>query len=108
MSAGRRGMPSRYDDYRSLKFATPAERVLEIVMDRPGRLNAADQAMHRELAEVWRDVDADPDVAAVIVRGAGRGFSAGGDFELIEALADDFEARARVWKEARDLVYNVI
>ena len=101
-------MASRYEHYRGLKFSTPAPRVLEIVMDRPGRLNAADQVMHRELAEVWRDVDADPDVAAVIVRGAGRGFSAGGDFELIQAIADDYDTRVGVWKEARDLVYNVI
>src|SRR6185312_1366813 len=35
-------------------------------------------------------------------------FSAGGDFALVEGIADDFETRARVWKEARDIVYNVI
>jgi enoyl-CoA hydratase len=101
-------MASRYEHYRGLTFSTPAPTILEIVMDRPGRLNAADRVMHRELAEVWRDVDADPDVAAVMVRGAGKGFSAGGDFELIEAIADDYDTRVRVWKEARDLVYNVI
>src|SRR5689334_22909790 len=67
----------RYAAYASLKFARPAERILEITMDRDGRLNAADAVMHRDLAEVWRTVDADPDVAAVILRGAGKGFSAG-------------------------------
>jgi enoyl-CoA hydratase len=77
-------------------------------MDRPGRLNAAEHVMHRELSEIWRDIDADPDVSAVIVRGAGRGFSAGGDFDLIVDMADDFDTRVRVWKEARDLVYNVL
>ena len=30
-------------------------------MSNPGKLNAADTVMHRELAEIWRDVDADPD-----------------------------------------------
>ena len=74
----------------------------------PGRLNAADAAMHRELCRIWRDIDDDPTVSAVILTGAGRAFSAGGDFDLVEAIIGDFATRARVWKEARDLVYNVI
>ena len=47
-------------------------------------------------------------MSVVVLRGAGRGFSAGGDFDLVQEMADDFQVRARVWKEARDLVYNVI
>jgi enoyl-CoA hydratase/carnithine racemase len=101
-------MPGSYEAYRSLSISTPAPRVLEIVMDRADRLNAADSVMHAEMAAIWRDVDRDPDVSAVIVRGSGRGFSAGGDFELIEEMTRDQQARVRVWYEARDLVYNVI
>src|ERR687888_407626 len=101
-------MTSRYDHYANLTISSPSLGVLEVVMDRPGRLNAAEHVMHRELSEIWRDIDADPDVSAVIVRGAGAGFSAGGDFDLILDMADDFETRVRVWKEARDLVYNVL
>jgi enoyl-CoA hydratase len=99
---------SRYARYTTLTFDQPVARVLRITMDRPDRLNAADAAMHGQLAAVWREVDADPAVAAVILRGAGRGFSAGGDLELVREMADDFAVRARVWREARDLVYNVI
>ena len=36
--------------------------------------------MHGELADIWRDVDRDPTVNAAIVTGAGKVFSAGGDF----------------------------
>jgi enoyl-CoA hydratase len=36
------------------------------------------------------------------------GFSGGGDLNLVQDMAEDFEVRTRVWKEARDLVYNVI
>ena len=43
-----------------------------------------------------------------LIRGEGKGFSAGGDLGLVEDMANDFNVRARVWKEARDLVYNVI
>ena len=44
----------------------------------------------------------------VIVTGAGSAFSAGGDFSLVEENAATFENRARVFHEARDLVYNII
>jgi enoyl-CoA hydratase len=77
-------------------------------MNRPERLNAADEVMHRELAQIWRDVDADDTVSVAVLRGEGRGFSAGGDLDMVEAIIDDWETRVRVWKEARDLVYNLI
>lgn len=101
-------MSSRYDAYRSLRFDWPAERVLRVTMLNPGRLNAADAAMHGELARIWRDIDADPDVSAVILRGADGAFSAGGDLDLVAEMTRDFDTLTRVWKEARDLVYNVI
>lgn len=98
---------ARYDGYQRLRFDRPRPRVLRVTMDH-GKMNTADSVMHRELVEVWRDVDADPDVNAVVLTGAGRFFSAGGDFSLVQAQIDGFEARARGWKEARDLVYNCI
>src|SRR6516165_4196836 len=101
-------MTDRYARYQRLSIARPAERVLEIVMNRPEKYNAADQVMHRELAEIWRDIDGDPEVSVALLRGAGQAFSAGGDLAMVEAMTADFELRARVWKEARDLVYNII
>jgi enoyl-CoA hydratase len=98
----------RYARYERLQFDRPHPRVLRVTMSNPGRLNSADSRMHAELAEVWRDIDADPDVNAAILTGAGEAFSAGGDFGMIDAIINDFEARARTWREARDLVYNVI
>lgn len=101
-------MSDRYSSYSSLKFDRPEDRLLRITMDSPKRLNAANAAMHEELARVWRDIDADPDIGAVIIRGAGDAFSAGGDLELVETMTTDFHALTRVWKESRDYVYNVI
>jgi enoyl-CoA hydratase len=98
----------RYEQFSALRFEWPAPGVLRIVMSSPGRLNAADAAMHRDLAEVWRAVDADPEVRAVIVRGDGEVFSAGGDLDLVAEMTEDFATRIRVLREARDLVYNVV
>lgn len=101
-------MSDRYAGYSGLKFDWPADRILRVTMDSPGRLNAADARMHGELTRIWRDVDDDPGVSCVILRGAGEAFSAGGDLDLVRDMTQDFTTLTRVWKEARDLVYNVI
>lgn len=98
----------RYQNYQSIAFDRPAEHVLRLTLNKPERLNALDSRGHAELADVWREIDTDPEVSAVILRGAGRAFSAGGDFTMIQEMNDDFKVRARVWREARDLVYNII
>ncbi len=64
--------------------------------------------MHRDLADVWLTIDRDPEVRVAILQGAGKGFSAGGSFELLDAIMKDYGVRTRVMREARDLVYNVI
>jgi enoyl-CoA hydratase len=101
-------MSDRYSRYRNVLLDRPHSKVLRITMNRPDRLNAIDQPAHAELAEIWRDIDSDPGTSAVIVTGAGRAFSAGGDLDMANDLADDFEKRVQGWKEARDLVYNMI
>ncbi|MCX7890974.1 MAG: enoyl-CoA hydratase/isomerase family protein [Burkholderiales bacterium] len=101
-------MTDLFSKYTSLHCKRHPEGILEIVMGAPGKLSTADANMHRELAEVWRDVDADPDVRVAVIRGEGKGFSAGGDLGMVAEMTQDFAVRARVWREARDLVYNVI
>ena len=100
-------MSDTYAPFPHLQFDTPADGVLRITLSGPG-LNAVDDATHRELADVWVAVDRDPDTKVVVLQGAGRAFSAGGSFELIETLLHDEDARTRVMGEARDLVFNVI
>ena len=73
-----------------------------------GKLPTAGHAGHSELTEIWRDVGADDSVKVAVLRGEGLGFSGGGDLGLVQDMASDFAVRTRVWKEARDLVYNVI
>ena len=87
-------MTDRYARYTRLKFDRPHPKVLRVTMDN-GRMNTADAAMHAELGEIWRDIDADPSVNAAIITGAGRMFSAGGDFAMIREQISDFDVRAR-------------
>ena len=100
---------NRYDAYERLKFDWPADGVLRVTMHNPDNpLNSADIRMHEEMAAVWLDIDADPDVGAVILRGSDRAFSPGADFSMIDAIIADHGYRMRALKEARDIVYNVI
>ena len=97
-----------YAPFTELGFDRPADGVLRITLRNPGRLNAVGAEAHGQLAAVWKAVDEDGETRAVVVRGADGAFSAGGDLDLVLDIARDFETRVRVFREARDLVYNVV
>ena len=97
-----------YSRYTGLQVVKHDKGIAEVIMGRDGKLPAADHAGHGELSEIWRDIDRDSDISVVIVRGQAKGFSAGGTLELVADMVDSFEHRARVWKEAREIVYNMI
>ena len=101
-------LPRYSREFPSLQFLMPEAGILELVIANPGRLNAATEAMHRDLAQVWRAIDTDEAVRVVVVRGEGKNFSSGGDFDMIERMIEDEATLLRVWKEAGDLVYNLI
>jgi enoyl-CoA hydratase len=101
-------MSDRYAKYDKLKFDYPAERVLRITFDRPDTFNSVDAETHTQMTDMWIDIDRDPDINAVIVTGAGKAFSAGGDFGLIESMIGNSHEIMKTWKEAKNLVYNII
>jgi len=96
-----------YEAFPGLTVDRPADGVLRITMDAPG-LNAVSPVVHRELADIWLTVDRDADTRVALLCGAGKAFSAGGSFELLDTLMSDYAVRTRVMREARDLVFNVI
>ena len=56
--------------------------VAYVTLDRPEKLNAMNETMHRELGEVWDDFRDDPGLRAAILSGNGRCFSAGADLSF--------------------------
>ena len=65
-------------DFEQIRYEV-ADGVLTITLNRPDRLNAFTETMMRELIAAFDASDADDDVRAVVVTGAGRGFCAGAD-----------------------------
>jgi enoyl-CoA hydratase len=96
-----------YAPFPGLRLDRPSDGVLRITLDGPG-LNSVGPDVHRQLADIWLTVDRDPDTRVALLRGAGKAFSAGGSFELIDGVIEDYATRTVVLREARDLVRNVI
>lgn len=94
--------------YEFLDLVLHDDGVLVATFGNPEKLNAVSERGHRELVDLWPDVDADPDVRVVLLRGEGRAFSAGGDYGMIESIMSEPSTHRRVLKEARELVRNII
>ena len=100
-----------YSHYKTLSIARrgASGTVLDIQMRAAnGKLPTAGHDGHRELAGIWRDVTADDTVRCAVLRGEGMGFSGGGDLGMVQDMTADDAVRQRVWREARDLVYNIV
>ncbi len=97
-----------YGSYQSLLFERRPDGVLLITLNRPEVYNAANEAMHSELARVWTDVARDDEARVAVVTGAGRAFSAGGDLAMVERMAGDHDRVTAMLAEMSDLVYNMI
>jgi enoyl-CoA hydratase len=79
-----------------------------VTLNRPEALNATNEALHHALIAVWRHLAADPGARAVVLTGAGRAFSAGGDFVHFVELWDDRELRRKEIDGARRLLTEMI
>jgi enoyl-CoA hydratase/carnithine racemase len=80
--------------------------IATITLNRPERLNALTFETYTELRDLFRGLDTDPDVRAIIITGAGRAFCSGGDVEdIIGALLDrDLQALQEFTRLTCDLI----
>lgn len=79
-----------------------------VTLNRPDALNATNEALHRGLSLVWRELAQDADARAVILTGAGTAFSAGGDFSFMQRLQVDAACRERSIEETRTILLDMI
>lgn len=73
-------------------------------LNRPDDLNATNHELHRALADLWPQVNADLEARVVVLTGNGRAFSAGGDFHYIDDLTRDGALRKQTLVDGKAIV----
>ena len=79
-----------------------------VTLNRPDHLNATDHTLHKGLAELFPQLDDDDDARAVVLTGAGRAFSAGGDFAYLQDLAADAVLREDSLTDGKRIVTGMV
>ena len=79
-----------------------------VTLSRPDQLNAINPELHLGLTKVFAQLSADVGARVAVITGEGRAFSAGGDFDLLDRMANDMALRQATIAEGRDLVVNMI
>src|SRR3954463_9538819 len=79
-----------------------------IRLNRPEQLNATNRELHKGLAELFPQLDADLDARAAVITGNGRAFSAGGDFTYIDELTKDVELRTETLVHGKQIVTGMV
>jgi len=87
----------------------PATGVATLTLNRPERLNALTFEVYAELRDVFKALDTEPGVRAIVLTGAGRGFCSGGDVEdIIGALfARDAAGRREFTRMTCDVILHM-
>lgn len=106
--------PHNYAGFERIRLELK-QRVMHLTLNRPEKLNAVDARMHAELSTIFDQLNLDPAVDIIVLAGAGRSFSAGGDaawmIELLEVEGEwkrkAIESR-RIWLSLLDLEKPII
>lgn len=85
---------------------TKKDGVATVLLDRADKLNALSAEMYHDLARHFEALDADDDVRAVILTGAGRAFCAGGDVGSMGGVHDVAAGRKRS-KSHQQMIVNL-
>ncbi|GAA2815169.1 enoyl-CoA hydratase [Aminobacter aminovorans] len=96
-----------YSNYREL-IVDVDDRIATVTMNRPEKLNAVSKAMHGELATIFQDLNSDAAVDVIILTGAGRAFSAGGDVAWFQEMIDDPDEFDRTAKEGKQIIFSLL
>jgi enoyl-CoA hydratase len=80
-----------------------------VTLNRPEQANAVNKEMHSAFARLWPTLSEDEDARAVVLTGAGRAFSAGGDLvQWLENYVENPVTRRAGMREARRIVREMI
>jgi enoyl-CoA hydratase/carnithine racemase len=78
-----------------------------ITLNRPDELNAVNDALHMGLARIWNRLSQDRAARVAVITGAGKAFSAGGDFNYIKEISEDIDLRHKTIADGREIVLGM-
>ncbi len=81
---------SNLGPFRHFNVSLPQERILQVTLDRPEKLNCIDKATSREIQGVWDLFDQDERLWVGIITGVGRAFCTGADLQGRLTSSDAF------------------
>ena len=84
------------------------DRILTLTLNRPEQFNAFDATIHAELPDALAFAATDPDSDIVILTGAGRAFSAGGDIDWQQGVCENPDGFEVTVREARQIVFGIL
>jgi enoyl-CoA hydratase len=93
--------------YTTMSFARRG-KVLYLTFNQPEKLNSFAGIAHTELSHVFTDITEDTESEIVVVTGAGKAFSAGGDIEFMQYLHDNKHEFYRSVREAKRIVASLL
>lgn len=79
-----------------------------LTLNRPDHLNAINDELHRALAAVFAQLDADEEARVAVLTGAGRAFSAGGDYDYLDELTKDPDLLRNTLIDGRRIVTGMV
>ena len=88
----------------TVELTVDDQGVATVTLNRPDALNAINDEMKAELAEVWRELANRRDARAVLLTGAGRAFTTGGDIKQMDPDRTLETSRLRMTKLLREVV----
>jgi enoyl-CoA hydratase len=96
-----------YSGYQYFLFEKQG-RTMTVTMNRPDQLNSITWDMHEEVSRIFYDLGMDDSIDVVILTGAGRAFSAGGDLVGLRSAYEDPKIFDRAISEAKKIVFGML
>lgn len=93
--------------YEHIQFEQTG-RVLTATLNRPEAMNAVNEKLHAELARLFADLSGDASIDIVVLTGAGKAFSAGGDVDYLRVMQADPRKFDASRAEAKRIVFGLL
>ncbi|WP_198351111.1 enoyl-CoA hydratase/isomerase family protein [Flavisphingomonas formosensis] len=93
-------------DFRNIRYVEDGP-VATLTFDRPDILNSMDEVMTGEIVSVIERLRRPGAIRALVIASTGRCFSAGGNFDEIQRLIEDYDARMDAYDNGRRVIHGM-